>query len=634
MHRTAVGALLVVLALGAVSGAQQSVFTTSDGTQIVVPPVPGSFVLPQPASVAQARDTRPSSGTSRITGRVTSTNGAPVRMATVQINGQDANVNKTTMTDGDGRYEFRDLPAGHFVVNANKANYLRLNYGQTKPSDISKPLELGANQQLDRVDIVLPRGGVITGRLLDEYGEPVTDAVVYPMQKRLTQGQMRLMQIGRNGMTNDIGEYRLYGLAPGQYYISAYSRSNVPIMENTDIRSGYAPTYYPGTALAANAQPITVGLGETIGSIDLSLLTTRLSSISGIAIDGKGAPLSRGSVTAMDRYGSPTVSGNGQIKPDGSFTIPGLAPGEYIVRASVPPPAPVPVAAGGVGVAAPPAPPPPPPLPPDRVTITALAGGIAGGGIVGGITTMQGEPLRVFNQPEVLLATVTLSGSDVTGVVLAPMKRVTLNGRVTFDSIAGRSLRGNMVRVMMNARSPEAAQMLNNPTVVVKDDFTFQLLAPASEIAIRAVVSSPNQEWVVKAIRMSNVDITDLGVDFRNGRDADIEIELTNRPPEVSGVVLNARGEVVTDYTIVLFPQERERWFLDSRLITSARGDRDGRYRVRTLPPGRYFAAVIQSSMSVQDPDVLETLRGQSTPFTLGDGETKVLDLRVDTSRR
>lgn len=210
-------------------------------------------------------------GTARISGRVLTSTGQPLRQATVNISAPELNGSKTIVTDQDGRYEASNLPAGRYSVGARKANYITLNYGQTRPNEIARPVVLANNQHADRIDLTLPRGGVIAGRILDEFGEPVTDAQVMALQKRMPQGQLRLVNAGRTATTNDIGEFRLFGLPPGQYYVSSTLRSvTTGPAENTDNRSGYAPTYYPGTAVAANAQPITVGLSETTSGIDAS----------------------------------------------------------------------------------------------------------------------------------------------------------------------------------------------------------------------------------------------------------------------------------------------------------------------------------------------------------------------------
>ena len=125
------------------------------------------------------------------------------------------------------------------------------------------------------------------------------------------------MPAARFGNTNDVGEFRLFGLPPGQYYLSATLRSGM-MMTDSDDRSGYAPTYYPGTPNVAEAQRLTIGVGQTLNDVNLALLPARTVRISGIALDSSGKPLIGGfiMVTQPSGGGFMTSSG-GQIKPDG-----------------------------------------------------------------------------------------------------------------------------------------------------------------------------------------------------------------------------------------------------------------------------------------------------------------------------
>jgi hypothetical protein len=552
---------------------------------------PGDQQALPPPSTARLQ-----TGTSRISGRILSNSGQPLRQATVRVSAPELNGSKTVTTDTEGRYEVIDLPAGRYTVNAMQANYIPLNYGQRRPNEISKIVDLADKQRADRIDITLPRGGVLTGRVLDEYGEPVTDAQVVPMQRRMSQGQLRLMGSGRMALTNDIGEFRIFGLPPGQYYISSTLRGVPSPLDSPTGRFGYAPTYYPSTPLPANAQPITLGLSETVNGLDLSLTATRLASVSGSALDSRGLPLYPGNVVATDRNGNTSNSSTAVLRSDGSFVLSGLAPGDYVLRASV---------AGA---------------PASPLTVQSKLNGAT--------NTMT---IALPSGSEVLVATVSVNGSDISGVQLAPLKRITLSGRITFDRAAGNTLRSDMLRIAASPGSPEAViGMAGLGNAVILRDFSFQYAAAAAELTLRAFVQHP--DWVVKAISVGGLDITDTGVDLRAGRDVDgIEVELTNRPQEISGTVTGDGGELLKDFTLLVFPQERERWVFDSRLIATARSDRDGRYKLRTLPPGRYLAVPLDQSVTIatQDPDFLESQRTRATPFSLAEGEAKTLDLRV-----
>src|SRR4029079_4233312 len=110
-------------------------------------------------------------------------------------------------------------------------------------------------------------------------------AFVAPMRYTSIQGTRRLTQTGRGGPTNDIGEHRLLGLTPGQYYVSATLRNFSMGEQPSADRSGYAATYYPGTANVAEAQRIAIAQGQTVTSINLTLLPTQTSRVSGVVLD-------------------------------------------------------------------------------------------------------------------------------------------------------------------------------------------------------------------------------------------------------------------------------------------------------------------------------------------------------------
>jgi hypothetical protein len=233
--------------------------------------------------------------------------------------------------------------------------------------------------------------------------------------------------------------------------------------------------------------------------------------------------------------------------------------------------------------------------------------------------------------PEPLLAHVTVNGSDISSVVVAPIPKVKVSGRVTFDGGAPPAgFRGSGVRLMLLPRSSAAQMVPLGTPPQVRDDFTFEFTVPAVEVGFRAMAGG---DVVVKAIRMRGIDITDTGVDLRGGRDLDgLEVQLTSQPPQLAGVVTNDRGQEAAAATVMVFPQDRRLWIPDSRFIVSVRpSGTDGRFVVRTLPAGRYLAVAVEHlpPMAPQDLDFMESLRGRATAVTLTDGQTTSLELRT-----
>jgi hypothetical protein len=540
---------------------------------------PGGVQMPgAPVPPAPPRDAAPKTGTARIRGHVyAAENGAPLRRAQVRIASPEFRENRLTATDERGVFEFKELAAGRYNVTASKGSYVSLQYGQTRPNQGGTPLEVLEGQVVERVDFALPRGGIITGRVVDEYGEPMADVQVSPVQSRFMQGRRRLVPTGRSGSTNDIGEFRIFGMPPGQYYVSATMRNFT--FGDSDDRSGYAPTYYPGTANPAEAQRVKLDVGQSIGEINIALVATRTARVTGSVSNGQGRPVTTGGVMAMPRGGSGMFfgpAGNGQIKPDGTFVVSGLAPGEYRLRANV------------------------------------------------GAPTDAG--------PEFATADVTVNGEDVSGVRLMTTTMVTATGRlVVADPAAAQSLRPP-IRLNAQPVNPEDAMFGVSGGGNVKDDFTFELKVQPGKF--RIFVGGPTPAWTLKAVRHNGIDVTDSGIEFSAGGDASgIEIELTNHMSDLSGVVTNARGEVAKDYTVMVFSQDRELWNNNSRYRGGGRPDQDGRYKVRALPAGQYYAIALDyvDPEDAGDPEFLERIRTKATPFVMADGETKSLDLRVQS---
>ena len=132
------------------------------------------------------RDQQPPAqvGTSAIRGRVLGGDtGRPLRRARITITAPELGGNpRNTSTDADGRYEVTDLPAGQYTVSVSRSGYLTLRYGQRRPLEQGKPLEVREKQVIDNVDFSLPRMSLITGRISDDMGDPIEGVTVVAMR--------------------------------------------------------------------------------------------------------------------------------------------------------------------------------------------------------------------------------------------------------------------------------------------------------------------------------------------------------------------------------------------------------------------------------------------------------------------
>ncbi len=269
-------------------------------------------------------------GTASIAGRVfVAETGEPVRGADIRARG-DYGV-RDTVTDENGRFDLRDLPSGAWRVTASKGGFIAWQAGQRRPFETPPPIALAAGRRA-AVEIPLWRGGVIAGRIYDEFSEPVAAVRVNVYRTRTVQGRRRLQSIGSGDYTDDTGAFRVYGLPPGDYYVAASMRV---APAGSVIETTYAPTYHPGTGNLAEAQRVPIGYG-TEAHADFQLLPVRAVSIEGTVFTSAGtaadAFLSLSSEAA--ELGAPHGAG-GATRPDGTFTLPDVAPGHYVLTATL-----------------------------------------------------------------------------------------------------------------------------------------------------------------------------------------------------------------------------------------------------------------------------------------------------------
>jgi hypothetical protein len=528
-------------------------------------------------------------GTAIVRGRVqTAETGAPIRRAQIRAVSSGSRDTRLVTTDVEGRFELRDLPAGRWELTASKGGYVAMRYGQRRPFEAGRPLEVADGQVVQQVNFALPRGAVITGRVLDEFGDPVAGARVQALRYQLSQGTRRLSPTGMGAQTDDTGAFRLYGLMPGEYYVSALLRA-LPADDITD-STGYAPTYYPGTGSVTEAQPIALGVSEEV-SVSFALQAVRTARIAGTVVTSTGVPLSNGMVMLLAPDGAgagPMAFGAGnRIRSDGSFMLSNVAPGTYTLMASN----------GG----------------------PALRGG-------GGELEMGTLPITVI-------------GDDVTGVTVVTGRGATLSGAV----VAAQGSSGTLMKASMQVTAPlvggglagfpglgGGAGPFGGRNVAEDGTFTVTNLFGARLLRLNGLP----QEWMLESVIVDGRDVTDRPIEFTpNGDIAGARIVVTDRVTEVSGSVTAADGKPASrDFTVIVFPEDEARWAAPSRFVRSARPDQQGLFKIRALPPHeRYLAVAVDYLEQGEETDgeLLASLKGQATAFRLRAGDTAALGLKL-----
>jgi protocatechuate 3,4-dioxygenase beta subunit len=503
--------------------------------------------------------------------------GAAIRRVQVRATSGELRESRMASTDAQGRYELRDLPAGRWQLSASKAGFITLQYGQRRPFESGRPIELGEGETTARADFSLPRGAAVTGRVMDEFGDPVAEAHVMVMRYQSFQGTRKLVPTGFGDQTDDTGAYRVYGIAPGDYYVSATLRPRGFFADESSDTTGYAPTYYPGTGNVAEAQRVNVGVGQEITNITFALLPTRTSRITGTVIDSRGEPLTNGFVMLQESIEAavPGVMmmsrGGGRVRPDGTFTVANVSPGSYSLLVN-----------SGPG--------------PDS---------------------------------EGAVVPVTVGNEDLTGINIVTNKGATVTGRV----VAAQGSTGSLplAGLQIFAQAARMEPMMGSGPGRVEGDGTFRVTGLRGRRMFRVNGLPPT--WVLHAVRFNGTDVTDTGLELKaDSSEEGVEIVLTDRVSEINGKVTDASGQPTREYTVVVFPDDSSRWTFPSRYVRAARPDQQGLFKIRGLPPDdRYLAVAVDYLEEGEggDPQFLEQMKERATRIGLGEGEVKALDLKL-----
>jgi protocatechuate 3,4-dioxygenase beta subunit len=594
-HAAALAAAVLVAAIGLVAQQRPG-----------APPSPGADPQQPPRDTSAQPRPQPPAATGRITGRVLdAATGRPMKLARVTVNAPDIG-QRGAQTDEGGVFDLTGLPAGRYTLTVSKAGYIGLSYGQRRPLQPGTPIQLGEGQHLKGVEFSMPRGSVIAGFVYDEIGDPMPGIMVRLMRFQYAQGVRQLVPAG-GGQTDDRGAYRVWGLNPGEYYISAVAptfnmggrgmppggrggrggvaaaglaaRGRLPVPPApdapADIDIGYAPTYYPGVPSVFEATPVTLGLGAEMLDLNFNVLLVRTAEISGRATNTDGTPVTSGNINltpdgAMSRP-APGVSFASRIRWDGFFSIANVPPGRYVIRAR-----------GTDDVA-----------------------------------------------PQYAAVPVTVAGEDMTDVTVVLAPGATLTGTVSFQTTQS-AVPPDVTQVRIMTQPADAATFGANLNSRVERDGTFTLDGiPIGPYWIRA--NAP-RGWALTSVIIDGRETIDTPLEVRSGqRISGATLHFSDRVSQVNGTVTDQQGLPVTEYTVLAFPADSALWRPQARQIMTARPDQNGSFQLRGLPAGEYFLATIDPAVPGEwyDPAFLDQQRRDATRVTLSDGGVETHNFKI-----
>ncbi len=502
---------------------------------------------------------------------VNAVTGEPVTKAEITLWGMGTSRDQryVTTSTAAGRFAVPDVEPGKYQMSARKRGYAATEYGARSKGRSGITLSLDPGQHLSGLIWRLPPQAVITGHVLDVDGEPLPNIEVALLQHSFERGRRQLAFSGQ-ATTNDLGEYRLFGLSPGRYYLSA-TANRMTQRGDYDGRHGYAPTYYPGTSDPAGAKAIELQAGTLLRGTDITLTRTRTARVRGRVVDPdpKQRVVLPGFVS-LQRLGDESqfiFGGNfgSSIDEQGNFEIRGVVPGAYYVEA---------FKQG------------------DRKTLHAQ------------------QPIDVRE-------------SDVENIVLELQPGTELKGQLRIE---GRAV-GDITDAQIELQ-PDDSSYRGGVGAPVKADGSFTL-ADVQPAHYSLSVYRGTENHYLKTARLSDQDVLETGLDLTHGVSGTLEVVLSANGGQVEGVVLNANEQPEAGATVVLVPDAPHRF--QTRLYKDTTTDQYGRFTITGIAPGGYklFAWEDVEDGAYEDPEYLKAFEALGEPKTIRERSRESAQLKL-----
>jgi protocatechuate 3,4-dioxygenase beta subunit len=478
-------------------------------------------------------------------------------------------------TDAQGKFRIENLEPATYRLSIERQGFVRQEYGSRNLSMMGTPITLKAGQEMSAIEIRLTPQAIITGRVLDEDGDPLSRVMIQVLRRRYVSGKRQLMPSG-GSQTNDTGEFRIADLPPGRYFISAnYNRmmfngGDAPARNASGKpEEEYVTTYYPGTADQTGAGPLDVQAGQEIPGIDIRMKKARVYRIRGKIVAPPGQSLRTLRLMVMPRTTSVAMfnfmgGSRALIHEDGTFEMGGVQPGSY------------------------------------NLAVAPMQG----------MQSVMGKTPVEVGQGDVEGVTVVFaSGLNLTGSIRidAPKDEMdqfqSQGGKLTFES----------VRVQL---TPTGGIPFNMSRSTTKDDGTFAIENVSQDRYRINVFNLPSGTWL-KSIRAGDQEVQDTGLDLSAGNVGPIQITLGLGGSQVDGVVQDAQQHPSPGSMVTLLhdPVIPERFDLN-RMTTT---DQNGRFSLKGIPPGEYkvYAWEDIEPGAYTDPEFLKPHEGKATKLSL-----------------
>lgn len=422
----------------------------------------------------------------------------------------------------------------------------------------------------------VPGSGAISGRVLDERGEPIAGLTVMASAPERVMGKDRLIVSSGKAVSDSTGRYRLESLRHDTYFVFVCPPPFCAALSPGTRAAGREVTFHPAATELAAATAVKVTEGVEFAGVDIALRVLPTHDLFGTLSDEQGHPL-----------------------PDASLL---LFPGDDLVVAVAPVEA-----------------------------VTSANGEFWFRGLTSGSYLLKTFQAGSADAPELASSVIELH-DDVLDWSVQTRRGITAKGEILFErgtpDFEPRQLK-------LAARPGDFVQGSIGPwggaSVVVHDDWTFEIRNAWGPQKLEIIELPPR--WMLKAIEAGGVDHTDAAIDLESlaSRSGTLRTVFTRRLSGVSGQVRNERDEPVPGAEVLAFSTDPERWELPSRFVRRTKADEHGRYVLSRVPPGDYHLVALDvlPDHRASRIDVLEMLAPIAIPVTVNEGEQKRATLKL-----
>jgi hypothetical protein len=502
--------------------------------------------------------------------------GEPLNKATVILRSHDNGEQSVfVITDAQAHFQFDKVEPGNYSLEVLHNGFVKMGYGQKKYGDPGANLSLAAGQKISDLVFKLPRTSSISGRVMDEDGQPLPRVGVRVYQRSGRNSKRHLGGVA-GALTNDLGEYRVFDLVPGRYYVRANYQEPREVMgikpsSPKSPKESYPPTFYPNAADPAKAVGIIVNAGDHIPSVDFLLEPVHVVNIRGKVFNtissGTNGNLS---VTIMqrDEVLNDFAPASAQVwNKDGGFEFRDVFPGSYIIAAS---------------------------------------------------WSVNQERYSGRRELEV-------GNADVEGINVTITRGVDVSGRVAWEQKPPSESQGVHVALQISGQGPSS---WNSGAFESKPDGTF-LIKNVQEGVYRPHVFTESLDCFVKSARYGGADVTDGGLSPHAGTDAALELKLSCRAARIEGIALTEDSLPAAGVYVVAIPDAPHRdhdWE-----YRAERTDQNGRFLLRGIAPGDYrvFSWNCGDDFDWYDAEQLKPYESKGVSVSVEEGDRKTVQLKV-----